>query len=142
MATIIHGNNHGRPGTLTADDGQAAIAIARALVRDGLPRRTLSDIIQCADGTEAEQAIAAAYWAGQAHMRGLITEAIATRLQSIPASRYHRLVRDVAEHIATATNINPNYCLRGRGDSGRGEAAEILGWDFAIPRPQAEATRG
>ena len=35
MATIIHGNNHDRPGTLTVDD-ERAIETARALVRDGL----------------------------------------------------------------------------------------------------------
>lgn len=102
--------------------------------------RSLSDIIAKVENeyesgaitTDIEKAIAAAYWAGQSKMRGIITEQVAQRLNSLPESRYHNVARAAAEHVCLGVNgINPNY-LRGRGDSGHGEAAEILGWDFDL----------
>ncbi len=98
--------------------------------------RSLSDIIAAVENqesaTEVERAIAAAYWAGQSKMRGIITEQVAKRLTGLPESRYHNIARQAAEHVCLGVNgINPNY-LRGRGDSGHCEAAEILGWDFDL----------
>jgi len=97
--------------------------------------RTLQQIIDLGNAgeaaTPAENAIVAAYWAGQSKMRGQITEAIKSALATIPNSRYHNLVTLVAKHVASVPNINPNH-LYGHGDSGSGEAAEFLSWDFEV----------
>lgn len=97
--------------------------------------RILKQIIDLANSgestTSVESAIAAAYWAGQSQMRGQITEAIKAALATLPESRYHHLVEMAAKHVAHIPNINPNH-LYGHGDSGSGEAAEFLSWDFEI----------
>lgn len=94
---------------------------------------TLREIIRDTNReTETQRAVRAAYWAGQSMMRGLITEQLKQRLDSLPQSRYHRLVRAAAEHMCIGVPcINSNY-LHGRGDSGTGEAAEIMDWDFDL----------
>ena len=98
--------------------------------------RSLSAIIAAAENlesaTEVEHAIIAAYWAGQSRMRGIITEQVTRRLNNLPQCRYHNIARASAEHICCGIDgINQNY-LFGRGDSGHGEAAEILGWNFDL----------
>jgi len=100
--------------------------------------RTIHEIIKSvesgAECTDVENAIAAAFWAGQAQMRGQITEQIATRIKSLPVSRYHRVARQAAEHVCKGGDgLSTNY-LNGRGDSGTQEAAEILAWRYLIQR--------
>src|SRR6266567_941536 len=98
--------------------------------------RTLSEIIKKvesgAECSEVEDAIAGAYWAGQSMMRGHITEQIASRMKALPISRYHRFARQAAEHVCLGVDgINVNY-INAYGDSGTGEAAEILDWEFEV----------
>ena len=85
------------------------------------------------DNDQIKKAIRAAYWAGQAEMRGRITEQIKKRLDTLPQNRYHNITRKAAEHICiNVDGINVNY-LHGRGDSGRLESDNFLEWDFDLP---------
>ena len=84
--------------------------------------------------TQVEQAIQAAFWAGQADMRGKITRDIATRYQARKRGRYHKIeAAAVAFVVSSCPFVNGNY-LAGRAgaDDGSGEAAEMLAWDFAV----------
>lgn len=86
------------------------------------------------DNDPIKKAIRAAYWAGQAEMRGRITEQIERRLESLPKTRYHNIARRAAEHmVANVDGINGNYVFLKRGDSGKGEHNDFLGWDFNLP---------
>lgn len=99
--------------------------------------RTLHEIITKADTGEAltkiEEAIVCAYYAGRSRMRGEITEAMADRIETLPESRYRHLVYESANHmIRNVSGINYNYVVTGRGDSGKDEADEILGYEFDL----------
>ena len=93
--------------------------------------RTIQQIINSPATSAVESAIQAAYWAGQSQMRGQITEQIKSALQNLPTSRYHRIVEATARHVAQVNGVNQNH-LYGHGDSGSGEAAEFLSWDFEV----------
>ena len=85
------------------------------------------------DNDPIKKAIKAAYWAGQAEMRGRITEQVKQRLDTLPGTRYHNIARQAAEHICiNIDGINVNY-LYGRGDSGRIESKDFLEWGFDLP---------
>ena len=96
-------------------------------------KKTLFEIVHATEhSTEIEKAISASYEAGKSAMRGIITEQIKIRFDTLPDQRYWRIAQNAAEHICLGINgINANY-LGGRGDSGSGEAAEFLGWGFEV----------
>lgn len=86
------------------------------------------------DNDQVKKAIKAAFWAGQAEMRGRITEQVEKRLESLPKTRYHNISRKAAEHMVSAVDgINGNYVFLKKGDSGNGEYNEFLEWDFDLP---------
>lgn len=86
------------------------------------------------DHDQVKKAICAAYWAGQAEVRGKITEQIERRLESLPKTRYCNISRKAAEHMVVGVDgINGNYVFLKRGDSGTGEYKDFLEWDFDLP---------
>ncbi len=97
--------------------------------------RTLKNIIDSANSdkaTEIEKAVLAAFSAGRSSMRGCITQQIKCRIDSLPKQRYWIQQKRTAAHIILGVDgINENY-IEGRGDSGAGEAAEFLSWDFNL----------
>ena len=95
--------------------------------------RTLKEIIETKAKTDIEKAIQAAYWAGQSDMRGQITEDLAKRAREYRLGRYHNIERRAMMALLESSYINTNAeAFGGYGDSGKGEAAEILEWDFDI----------
>lgn len=94
---------------------------------------SIGEIISGSRDDEVALAIRAAYWAGMAQMRGQITEQVKARLESLPPSRYHRFAAAVGAYVADVYGINQGHIHR-HGDSGRGEAAEILSWRYPATR--------
>ena len=96
--------------------------------------KTLSQIINSEATTATEKAIQAAFWAGQSDMRGKITEAAGKAMASLSTGRYHHMQKAAAAHILSGCpQINTNSTAFGSyGDTGAGEAAEILAWDFEV----------
>lgn len=94
--------------------------------------RTLHQIITDRDDKSAQaEAVQMAYTAGQSQMRGVITERIKQNIASLPDHRFRKFLMDNIEHVLSGACINPNY-LNGRGDSGKGEAAEILQFNYSL----------
>lgn len=92
--------------------------------------RTLFEIIKTNPKNEIEEAILIAYCAGKSEMRGIISRQIKDRIKTLPVGRYHIVAKKAAAHIYdNIDGINGNY-LFGYGDSGEGEAAELLSFDY------------
>jgi len=90
--------------------------------------RILKDIIESEAKNDTEEAIQAAFWAGQSYMRGTSTEEMREAIKSVKYGRYHKEQKRVIAHI-----INKCGTLNVAGiDSGKAESAEILEWDFDI----------
>ena len=61
-------------------------------------------------------------------MRGTITEQVRAAVASIQYGRYHKEQKRVINHVISHCGTLNVYGY----DSGKGEAAEILDWDFDL----------